>query len=174
MIVSPGSTGRSSPPRPREHSSLQKQRTLPRSRPDGSDLQPVVQEEGPQRDARFSPDGSWVVYTAINEAGSELWAAPFPAMDPRRPLMPGADPEFTEDGELFFTVDGLLMVAEVSYDPILQLGPGVPLFEIDQAEWAVSPDGSTIYTLAPNPDAPAREIRVIFNWFEELRQRVPN
>ena len=34
--------------------------------------------------------------------------------------------------------------------------------------------GNTSVVFAPNPDEPAREIQVVLNWFEELRDRVPN
>ncbi len=38
----------------------------------------------------------------------------------------------------------------------------------------VTPDGQYFAVLAPNPDAPAREIRVVLNWFEELKAKVGN
>ncbi|MCH7715902.1 MAG: hypothetical protein IH876_07215 [Gemmatimonadetes bacterium] len=38
-------------------------------------------------------------------------------------------------------------------------------------QFDVTPDGQHFVVLAPNPDAPAREIRVVLNWFEELRRR---
>jgi hypothetical protein len=36
----------------------------------------------------------------------------------------------------------------------------------------VAPDGQRILITVPNPDAPAREIQVVVNWFEELRRRM--
>ena len=40
--------------------------------------------------------------------------------------------------------------------------------------YAVSADGQRILYAARNPDAPAREIHVVLNWFEELRALAGN
>jgi hypothetical protein len=46
------------------------------------------------------------------------------------------------------------------------------LFEAPIAGYDVAPDGQRILITVPNPDAPAREIQVVVNWFEELRRRM--
>ena len=38
----------------------------------------------------------------------------------------------------------------------------------------VAPDGQRILITVPNLDAPAREIQVVVNWFEELKAKVGN
>ena len=40
--------------------------------------------------------------------------------------------------------------------------------------FGVAPDGQHFALMAPNPDAPAREIRVVVNLFEELKAKVGN
>jgi hypothetical protein len=46
-----------------------------------------------------------------------------------------------------------------------------PLFDrAAPREFLPAADGRTSYVIAPNPDAPAREIRVVQNWFEELKR----
>ena len=39
--------------------------------------------------------------------------------------------------------------------------------------YAVSPDGTQFLVSVADPDAMAREIHVVLNWFEELLERVP-
>ncbi len=46
--------------------------------------------------------------------------------------------------------------------------------DADSYSYAVSPDGQRILFPAANPDAPAREIHVVLNFFEELRERLGN
>ena len=41
-------------------------------------------------------------------------------------------------------------------------------------QYAVSADGQRILLTAENPDAPAREIHVVLNWFEELKAKEGN
>jgi hypothetical protein len=41
-------------------------------------------------------------------------------------------------------------------------------------DFAPARDGRSFYLVALNPDAAASEIRVVQNWFEELRRLVPS
>ena len=60
---------------------------------------------------------------------------------------------------------------------VITRGQDAPLFvspdllRSDLISYAVSPDGQRILYPAPNPDAPAREIHVVLNWFEELKAK---
>ena len=56
---------------------------------------------------------------------------------------------------------------------LLRSGPQV-LFSTSVSGFDVTSNGQHFVVLAPNPDAPAREIRVVLNFFEELKAKVGN
>ena len=57
----------------------------------------------------------------------------------------------------------------------LTLGVPRQLFEYpDLFEYDVAPGGQRFVLRTVNPDAMAREIRVVLNWFEELKAKVGN
>ena len=57
----------------------------------------------------------------------------------------------------------------------LTLGVSRPLFEYPELfEYDVAPDAKRFVLRTVNPDALAREIRVVLNWFEELKAKVGN
>ena len=66
------------------------------------------------------------------------------------------------------------MVSDVTTGDDCSYSPPRALFassDLLQQEWwyGVSADGQLILLPAPNPDAPAREIHVVTNWFEHLK-----
>ena len=55
----------------------------------------------------------------------------------------------------------------------LTLGVARPLFEYPRVlEYDVAPDGQRFVLRTVNEDAMTREIRVVVNWFEELKERM--
>ncbi len=90
----------------------------------------------------------------------------------------GRQPVWSADsGELFFVSADTLMVSAVTTGDNFSRSTPRPLFvspdllRSDLISYAVSPDGQRILYPAPNPDAPAREIHVVLNWFEELKAK---
>ena len=70
-----------------------------------------------------------------------------------------------------------MMVVEVSTAGNFDAGRPRPLFEgrYETDIWTnydISTDGERFLMVRPGPDAP-RELRVVLNWFEELKERVP-
>jgi hypothetical protein len=88
----------------------------------------------------------------------------------------GRRPEWSaESGELFFLSGDTVMVTAVETGDAFRRSTPEPLFvSPDFATgvlwFAVSADGQRILYPASNPDAPAREIHVVLNWFEELKR----
>ena len=88
-------------------------------------------------------------------------------------------PEWSADsGELFFVNADTLMVSDVTTGENFSYSTPRTLFVSSnflQGWWyAVSPDGQRILYPARNPDAPAREIEVVLNWFEDLKTKESN
>ena len=141
----------------------------------------VVTSEAEERDAVFSPNGEWLVYSSNRSGSPEVYAVPYPALSPQSQVSTegGSLPRWNESGdELFYlNANGDVTVRSVSTQGgSLSLGTPRTLFPIsgELPTFDVAPDGQHFVVVAPNPDAPAREIRVVLNFFEELRQRSPN
>jgi serine/threonine-protein kinase len=147
-------------------------------------------------EANFSRDGRWVVYAADSGTAGFLsinrgvYIEPFPPTGERyQAPKQGLDyhPLWAPDGKSLFYVSVLgspLVSVPVALRPSVAFGtptalvrgprPGVPGYETRGFD--ILPDGRFI-SLAPvqeQPGAPRpAELRVVLNWTEELKQRVP-
>jgi len=146
--------------------------------------------------AVFSPDGRWVAYYS-NETGSDaIYVQPFPVTGAKYQI-PKNDfgqndhhPVWSSDGkELFYIpAPGALAAISVTTRPDVSFGNPVLLprkftasggsAQSDIRNYALTPDGKILglveaseQTQSGNPDAPG--FRVVLNWFEELKARVP-
>jgi serine/threonine-protein kinase len=139
---------------------------------------PFGDPSGEEIEAVFSPDGKWVAYQS-NESGLwQIYVTPFPGPGPRRQVSidGGMGPVWNPlgNGELFFqTRTALMSVRGGGGTP-----DGVPttLFSCRKSEdyrreFDVAPDGERF--LFMEPATPRTEIKVITNWFEELKAKVP-
>ncbi len=140
---------------------------------------PVVTTLGVQAGAMFSPDGRWLAYVSDESGRFEVYSVSFPELGSKIQISAdgGAAPRWNGRGDELFYVsqDGDITVVSVNTQGrFLRSGtprtlfrtsmPGIPAFD-------VTPDGQHFAVLVPNPDAPAREIRVVLDWFEELKGR---
>ncbi len=148
-------------------------------------------------DAVFSPDGRWVAYASSPAAGGlvsadrGIFVQPFPATGatyqvPKTRL--DFHPTWAPSGREIFYVpsigDANLTAVSVQTQPSLTFGPPAPVAGVPQPAFTsilprgydVLPDGSFI-TLVPadnaSSSAAGSELRVILNWFEELKRLVP-
>jgi Tol biopolymer transport system component len=86
-------------------------------------------------------------------------------------------PEWSlQSDELFYVSGDTLMVTEVTTGPTFSNTTPQALFvsadfASNELWYGVSPDGQRFLYPAANPQAPAREIHIVVNWFEELRSR---
>ncbi len=109
---------------------------------------------------------------------SEVFSVSFPELGPKTQVSVngGGVPRWTGRGdELFYrSLDGDITVVSVNTQGrSLGLGARQILFPISGG-FDIAPDGQHFAVVAPNPDAPAREIRVVLNFFEELKAKVGN
>jgi serine/threonine-protein kinase len=150
----------------------------------------------------FSPDGKWVAYgsspsvaTGAVAPGVDrgVFIQPFPPTGDRyqvpkqeRDFQPVWAPKGTE---LFFvptTASGRLAMVSVTTKPAVTFGSPVLLparvtanrLSIERRAYDMLPDGRFVGLVSvsePEPSGPAAtsQIRVVLNWTEELKQRVP-
>ena len=136
--------------------------------------------------ATLSPDREWLAY----EAGNEVRVQPFPSLSARYAVWPGFSrhPWWSRDGRHFFftTLSGTtfsLIRAEARVAGDFTAANPQTIWSSDMSAFRgglmtrfydVDPAGRRllINTLDPPVLAPARVIRLVVNWFDELRARV--
>lgn len=145
---------------------------------------------------RFSPDGRWLAYVSDESGRPEVYVQGYPQGERLAVSTGGGNgPVWRRDGkELYFQgqVEGVPKMMAVAVTPggaSLRLAKPVPLFDlrvtgptgvIEQyagsdnsgVGYDVLPDGRFVMVRGPDPTG-TREIVLVQNWFEELKQRVP-
>jgi serine/threonine-protein kinase len=143
------------------------------------DTKPQLFLESPfnKRQMRFSPDGKWLAYTSNESRRPEIYVVPYPG--------PGGKTQVSTDGgtaakwsrngrELFYRNGKKVMAVEVETGAVFRAGTPKVLFERDGPDlFDVAPDGRFFMLKEQSQQAQASELRVVVNWFEELRRRVP-
>jgi serine/threonine-protein kinase len=149
---------------------------------------PVLHTPFNERNSRVSHDGRWLAYVSDASGRDEIYIRSFPSGDALVQVTSGGadQPVWARDGRaLFFRADGA--IKEASFEGGAEPSVGTPRalfpdsFENPQAGahtgFDVFPDGRFLFIQRPNASAesgPARtEIVWVFNWLEELKQRVP-
>jgi serine/threonine-protein kinase len=130
----------------------------------------------------FSPDGRYIAYTSDKDGKFQVYVRPYPDNDWVRLISDdfGEEPIWSPKGdELFYRNGDKWMAVSISTEP--QFTSGIPqvLFEgpfnnVSGISYDVAPDGQRFLVLQPQyDDSQVRELRVVTNWFEELKQLVP-
>jgi serine/threonine-protein kinase len=131
------------------------------------------------QNAHLSPDGKWLSY--ISGMG-ELYVQPFPSFEGRWQITGGtaATPRWRRDGKEIFYWDGpaMMVVPVTAQGAALHAGRPTKLFTGSYMRnsfgWDVSMDGQRFLLLKQTQTIAADdELRVVTNWFEELKARAP-
>jgi serine/threonine-protein kinase len=157
---------------------------------------PNIQSQVPIS-AMFSPDGHWVAYATSNPSSAQdtVYVQPYPPDGRKfqisRSGEDGHHPLWSPDGKelTFIPAPGQLTSVSVTFTPSFAVGNPVDVprrFSLDNApgnsrSHDITPDGKRFLGLAPVSTLPESggasvspsEIRVIVNWFDELKARVP-
>jgi serine/threonine-protein kinase len=147
--------------------------------------------------AAFSPDGRWVAYHSDETGRDAIYVQPFPATGAKYQI-PTNDPSqvdhhpvWSSDGKEIFYIpaQGALAAVSVATQPGFAFGNAVPVprtfitensAPINERNYDLTRDGKIVGAMQASeseqsqtgtPTAP--EIRVVLNWHEELKARVP-
>lgn len=139
-------------------------------------LVPLANSDSAQEsDAVFSPDGKWLAYNSDESGRYEVYVVSFPDRGLKKQVSRagGFAPRWSPTGQelyffdRFYEEQGHMMVARRT--GISEWREPTPLFDAPHVrQYAVARDGRSFYFVAPNPDGPAREIRVVVNWLQEV------
>jgi Tol biopolymer transport system component len=134
---------------------------------------------------RFSPDGHWIAYISNESGRFELYVQPYPGPGGKWQISTegGTEPAWNPNGrELFYRSGNKMMAVDIATQPSFSAGKPRVLFEgryeptpATFPNYDVSRDGQRFLMLKPSEQEAAgqREINVVLNWSEELKQRVP-
>ena len=133
---------------------------------------------------RVSPDGRWIAYLSDESGRFEVYVRPFPSSSGKWQISTegGVEPLWARNGrELFYRTGDKVMAVEITTQPSFQAGTPRLVFEgsyvrhggTPETNFAVTPDGQRFLMLKAVEQQPQSEIRVVLNWFEELKAKVP-
>ncbi len=147
---------------------------------DGSSA-PFLATPASESAPNFSPDGRWVAYYSNVSGAREVYVRPFPGPGPRHSVSIGGGVEgkWSKDGrEIFYRSGTRILAVEVSTSPTFSSGPPRELFDASGYDfsqfinWDVGPDGR--FVMVKSDPSRLRQVQIVQNWFEELRQRMGN
>jgi len=132
----------------------------------------------------LSPDGQWLAYQSDDAGEVQVYVQRFPEGGRRWQISTdgGNGPVWSPDGrELFFNGADVLLAVQMATEPELTVGTPRVLFEETRKEGVgfsidVAPDGQRFMMIWGDEEAgrlAGRRLSVVFNWFEELKARVP-
>ena len=138
--------------------------------------------EGANQSAVWSPDGKQITDRP------EVYVQPYPGPGARTRISVegGRHPAWARDGqELFYRIESgrkrKMMAVNITTDPAFIAGKPRMLFEEDRYEWTfplrsydVAADGRFLMLeVTEQPSERVTQLRVVLNWFEELKRLVP-
>jgi serine/threonine-protein kinase len=135
----------------------------------------------------ISPDGRWLAYAAAVLEHDEIYVQPLPGGGERHQVSVhgGRGPVWSPDGRTIYyrPADGdQVFAVSVSTSPQFRTGPPRVLFEgpYERSSWEsyrnfdIAPDGKSFVMIKGDEEwGGATEVRVVLNWFEELKRLVP-
>ena len=145
----------------------------------------VVATEFNEYSPALSPNGRWLAYVSDRSGRDEVYVRPFPDAGASLQQVSadgGTEPVWAHSGRELFYVNGAeeLVAVQVTGDPTFAAGQQEVLFSgayvltAGQASYDVSPDDQRFVMLSMGDVDSNAEIIWIENWFEELKERVPN
>ncbi len=151
----------------------------------GSEAEVLLRTESLERAGRISPDGRWLAYHSNESGTNEIYVHPFPDVESGRwqvSTAGGTRPQWGPDGrELFYvSADLQLMRVPIRTEGTFSYGSPEALFSYRPYfnYFDVSADGQRFLMIRPvaadsDGEAPTQRIKVVLNFFEELKERVP-
>lgn len=132
------------------------------------------QSPGEDRQAVFSPDGKYIVYSSEESGRSEIYVQTFPASADKWPVSTngGSSPRWPRKAsELFYASnDAKVMSVAIRIGNSFEAGVPQPLFDIAMTrsprseDYVVSNDGQRLLFISRGADAASTPLVVILNW----------
>jgi eukaryotic-like serine/threonine-protein kinase len=149
-----------------------------------SAFEPLLDPRMVERNPKLSPNGRWIAYESNRSGRREIWVAPHPTPDGKWQQVStdgGSEPKWSSTGrELFYRNGNKMMAAAVDTGTSFHSQPPKVLFEGNyQDGYDVASDASRFLMIKPDSpltrseSQPQRELRIVVNWFEELRRSMP-
>ena len=142
----------------------------------------LVEQSGNQFGPTASPDGQFVAYVSDETGRFEVFVVPLRGPGRRRQVTTdgGVEPMWSRDGrELFYRVGNQMMAVPIAMGPSFSPGKSRLLFEgtfshgsPGQPDYDVTADGRFLMLRPTGTPAPS-ELRIMTNWFDELRRALP-
>ncbi len=140
-----------------------------------------------ERAATLSPDGNWLAYVSDLSGRDEVYVEPFPGPGGRRVQVSnegGRQPCWGPNGDEVFYRNGDRMVAvAVQIEPRFEVMNREVLFKrkffartAHKTHYDIHPDGQRFLMIEePDPGESPQQIniKIVLNWFEELKRLVP-
>jgi hypothetical protein len=130
-----------------------------------------------ERDGSISPDGKWIAYVSDESGKNQVYLRSFRGPGGKVPISidGGDEPRWSRNPqELFFRNTTTNQVMTADLPGALGSRPGRPrvVVAIGTSLWDVAPDAKR-FLVVKDPDSAAdpATVRVVVNWFEELRQK---
>jgi Tol biopolymer transport system component len=146
----------------------------------------ILQKAPVQRSPKISRKERWMAYTSNTSGRDEIYVVSFPEAD-KGPWQVsqggGAAPLWSPDGrELFYLNGESVLSCSIETEPVFIPGNCEELFQGtfivplpgEGTPWDILPDGKKFLMIKPGKsEDPSRKINVVFNWFEELKEKLP-
>ena len=149
----------------------------------GAEPTPLVSTPATEWGPALSPDGRWIAYVSDRDGHYRVYVQPYPAMDTLWPVSDGSglEPIWSPQGDkLYYRASDKWMAVSITTEPAFVAGVPRLIFEgpylnVAGYSYDISPDGKRFVVLQPEHyDSKVREIHVVNNWFEELKQLAPS
>jgi len=143
---------------------------------------PLARSGSSEGISSFSPDGRWITYQSDESGRQEVYVQPYPPTGERWQISVdgGVKPIWSPTGsELFFRRGLQFMVSNMAGGPRSAARSPKPFTEgpyinAPGRSHDVDRDGRRLLVIREVDQPPGTEIRVVSNWFEELRRKVPS
>jgi eukaryotic-like serine/threonine-protein kinase len=154
-----------------------------------SEARPIAKSPRPEGSAKFSPDGKWIAYSSMEFGRPQIFVQPFPGLGPKLQISNdgGVDPVWRRSGgELYYRNGNKMMVVSVTTTPEFRASAPRQLWEGDysrgsgascgmpgasSSNYDVTPDGQHFLMVRDDARLSAKQIVVVLNWAEELRNK---
>ena len=144
----------------------------------------ILESPRHQQQPVISSDGHWMAYHSAESGQFEVYVTRYRGSGARRQISidGGQSPVWAPDGRrVYYRKADKMMVVEIVTDPEFSAESPSVLFEgpydLDET-WKpriydLSPDGSRFIMIQSEGDPPPPQVKLVQNWFEELKRLVP-